>query len=85
MTPRTNNESGHATYLYHNSANHSAITRRKRGVAALRAIIQAGADVHQLDQEPIVDYNKGRPLYASIDTSYSVGGARLKMKILPFS
>ena len=35
-------------------------------VAAMRAAIEAGADVHQMDQEPIVGHNLGRPLDACL-------------------
>lgn len=58
-------------------SNHPADER----VAAMRAAIQAGADVHQLDQEPIVGYNEGRPLDACINTSHFAGGARLEDNI----
>lgn len=46
-------------------------------VAAMRAAIAAGADVHQLDQEPIVGYNEGRPLDACLNVSHMAKGARL--------
>lgn len=42
-------------------------------VAAMRAAIEAGADVHMLDQEPIVGYNEGRPLDACLNTSHMAG------------
>lgn len=46
-------------------------------VAAMRAAIEAGADVNQLDEEPIVGYNEGRPLDACIDGSHMPAGGRL--------
>lgn len=47
----------------------------------MRAAIEAGADVHQLDQEPIVGYNEGRPLDACINTSHFSGEAWLEDNI----
>lgn len=50
-------------------------------VAAMRAAIEAGADVNQLDQEPIVGYNEGRPLDACINGSHMPSGVRLEDNI----
>lgn len=50
-------------------------------VAAMRAAIDAGADVNQMDQEPIVGYNEGRPLDACINGSHFPGGVRLEDNI----
>lgn len=54
-------------------SNHSA----QEKVAAMRAAIAAGADVHELDQEPIMGYNEGRPLDACLNVSHMAEGARL--------
>lgn len=35
-------------------------------LAVMRAAIEAGADIHQLDNNPIVGYNLGRPLDACV-------------------
>lgn len=42
-------------------------------VAAMRASIEAGADVNQMDGEPIVGYNEGRPLDACLNGSHMQG------------
>lgn len=49
------------------SSQHSA----EEKVAAMRAAIEAGADVNQLDQEPIVGYNEGRPLDVCVKHNYT--------------
>lgn len=65
--------SRHLPLFHEPLSNHSA----EEKVAAMRAAIAAGADVHQLDQEPIVGYNEGRPLDACLNVSHMAEGARL--------
>lgn len=53
-------------------------------VAVMRAAIEAGADVNQLDEEPIVGYNKGRPLDACINGMHMPSGIQLEDNIPVF-
>lgn len=42
-------------------------------VAAMRAAIEEGADVNELDHEPRQGYNEGRPLHACLRHGFNIG------------
>lgn len=50
-------------------------------VDVMRAAIEAGADVNQLDEEPIVGYNEGRPLDTCINGMHMPSGVQLEDNI----
>lgn len=70
-TKRERESSRHLPLFREPLSNHPA----EEKVAVMRAAIEAGADVNQLDEEPIVGYNEGRPLDACINgNAYAVRG-----------
>lgn len=70
---RASTSSRHLPLFREPLSNHSAEDK----VAAMRAALAAGADVHQLDGEPVAGHNEGRPLDACLNVGHMAGGARL--------